>query len=206
MSTLNIPRRATQGDTIADAIGQVARTFADAQLRQEAIDATQRANEARLKFESDALTQRVKLANAAATAKILAAEVRVKAEKEAAGKVQEAAQKRKETPTAAAPATGLERAGQLADILKAGVDTFDQATINAINAQIQSELAPEQISPGEAEAVTTFPDLDSFTTAFQADQGRAPSKTELERARIAGILTDTPSAARVSRFTFPRRR
>ena len=155
MSTLNVPRRAlpTQGDTIADAIGQVAQTFADAQLRQEAIDATQRANQARIEFEDRSLAQRASLAMAAEDAGILAAKVRVKAEKAAATEVQAAAQKRKETPTPEAPPKALERAGQLADILKAGVDTFSQQTIDAINAQIQLELKPsvEEEIPAEAE-------------------------------------------------------
>ena len=157
MTTLNIPRRAlpTRGDTIADAIGQIAQTFADAQLRQEFIDAKLRADQARINFETQALTQRAALANAARTAGIEQARLGRVAAKEQAELTREAALERKKTPTAAAPPTALERASQLADILKAGELIFDEKTIRAINKQIRIELEepdgePDEETPGEA--------------------------------------------------------
>ena len=216
MSTLNVPRRAlpTQGDTIADAIGQVAQTFADNQLIQEAIDARQRADEARIEFQDRALAQRAALAMAAEDAGILAAELQRKAKVTATGEARaftdfqrierqefqaEEAEKKRE------PITRVGEAAELTDILKAGQDIFTKETTDALEKQIRSKLAPAS-EPVEVAAPKAFSDVDSFTAAFQADQGRPPSKTELERARTAGILTDTPAAAAgVTGLVFPPR-
>ena len=201
MSTFNVPRRAqpTQGDTIADAIGQIARTLADAQLRQEAIDATQRANQARIDFETAALAQRASLASAAQTAGVQEAqrERTFETKERKAEQVFKAAEAKKER----APITPIGEAAELTDILKAGQDIFTAETIGVLEKRIQSLLSPVSVDETE----TTFSDLDSFIAAFQSEQGREPSQTELDRARIAGILTDTPRTAGLRGLTFPPR-
>ncbi len=203
MSTFNVPRRAqpTQGDTIADAIGQIARTLADAQLRQEYIDATQRANQARIDFETAALAQRASLASAAQTAGVQEAqrERTFETKERKAEQVFKAAEAKKER----APITPIGEAAELTDILKAGQDIFTAETIGVLEKRIQSLLSPVSVTAVPTE--TTFSDLDSFIAAFQSEKGRAPSQTELGRARVSGLLTDTPRTAELRGLAFPPR-